>query len=37
MIAEWKVIEEFPIYAVSNTGSVKNLLTGNMYKEDAWK
>lgn len=41
MIAEWKVIEEFPIYAVSDTGSVKNLLTGNIlsggYDKDGYR
>ena len=30
MLEEWKVIEEFPIYYVSNMGNVKNSVTGNI-------
>lgn len=32
MNEEWKIINEFPNYAVSNTGEVKNINTGRVLK-----
>ena len=32
MIQEWKVIQDFPNYEVSNLGQVRNIVTGRMLK-----
>ncbi len=33
MIEEWKPINEYPTYVVSNTGKVKNTTTGTILKQ----
>ena len=30
MIEEWKILEEFPNYKISNTGKIFNIITGNL-------
>ena len=32
MIQEWKVIQDFPNYEVSNLGQVRNIVTGRILK-----